>query len=98
MYEIKEINVWTSARYVGILAIIISLVPALIIFVEEMSYYTSDEVWFAVPYLLAPLAVGIFAYLGTALVLWLYNLTNEHIGGIKVDLEFIPEKGNKEKE
>ena len=81
----------TCAVVIAILTLAVMIVAVPIIYIDEQhSPYRTGTGMLIMMALLAPIIYGILAFIGGALIAWIYNFTAKMTGGIKVTLEDKP--------
>ena len=93
-YEVKKIDIWSTAKFTGIFYGLISLVPVVfamvIYFFEEFSRHGLDSeilIFFVIP-----LIVFIAGLIAGALFALVYNAIAAHVGGFKMEIEYHEDK------
>lgn len=88
MYEIKEVSIVPVALFSAAVSIVISIIPV-IMMVGVLSGFSGgyDDSSQYLVWLIVPLVVGIISFVWTALVVWVYNMVADRIGGIEIELE-----------
>lgn len=101
MQQIKSFGIFQTSKFVAILYFVIAAVIAIIAapFILLAGMFTSAQpgeglgsggtaMGFGLAFLVAaPFIYGIFAFLATALVCWVYNVLAGRVGGIAIELE-----------
>ena len=96
MYTVKHISPWPAARFAGLVTGVFALIPTGLMILETLGSSSvfnggsSYDSWVFL-WLLLPVIGGGFYFLFTSLMIWLYNVINEKIGGIELELEFVDE-------
>jgi hypothetical protein len=83
--QITRVSIRQTSKVVAILYAIIAAIVAF--FMALFSFYEGEYMVGIMTFILSPLIYGVFGYIGSAIVYWIYNGLAKRIGGVEFQME-----------
>ena len=87
MHQIKSFKIFQTAKVMGVLCAVLSVLSVISMgFVFALTRSHSEAKMPSADFFLFPIMVGVYFFVFTALVCWVYNLIAAQIGGIAFEV------------